>query len=174
MSLVVAVAALVVALDAATKALAVQVLSGRDAVEVLGGAVQLELYRNFAGPRNMLEGHPVLVSLLALAGVAAFALLATRVRTTTTAIAVGLVLGGGIGNLADRIVRAPGPLHGGVIDWLRPGWSSGSMNLADLAIQIALFVFVLGTGYAWWRDRRRLRDIASTACPGCQDPGSPR
>lgn len=163
--LVAAVAALVVALDAATKAIAVQMLSERDTVEVLGGAFQLDLYRNFAGPRNTLEGHPVLVSLLALTGVAVFAIVTTRVRSVTAAIAVGLVLGGGIGNLVDRIVRAPGPLRGGVVDWLRPGWASGSMNLADLSIQAAIFLIVLGTAYVWWRGRSRPRGLGSTAPP---------
>ena len=136
--LTLAVAATVVVLDAITKALAVQFLTGRGTVTVLGGALRLELYRNFAGPRNTFEGHPVLVSLLAVAAVAAIAVMATRVRTPAGALAVGLLLGGGLGHLVDRLLRAPGPLRGGVVDWLRPGWSSGSMNLADLAITAAI------------------------------------
>jgi len=145
----------VVALDAATKALAVHFLSGHAPVSVLGGAFELDLYRNFAGPRNSFEGHTLLVSLLALAGVAAVAVIATRVRTTTAALGVGLLLGGGIGNLLDRFLRAPAPLHGGVVDWLRPGWSSGSMNLADLAIQCAVIVLLGGMAMSWRRSRPR-------------------
>ena len=136
-------AAAVVAIDAATKALAVHYLSSRGSVSVLGGALHLDLYRNFAGPRNTLAGHTVLISLGAMAAVAAFALLTSRVRTTPSGLAVGLALGAGIGNLLDRLLRAPGPLRGGVIDWLRPGWSSGSMNVADLAIQAAIVVLVI-------------------------------
>jgi signal peptidase II len=153
--LAVTVAAAVVALDAATKALAVHFLSGRAPVRVLGGALELDLYRNFAGPRNSFEGQTLLVSLLALAGVAAVALIATRVRTATAAIGVGLLLGGGLGNLLDRLLRAPAPLHGGVVDWLRPGWSSGSMNLADLAIQCAVIVLLGGMAMSWRRSRPR-------------------
>jgi signal peptidase II len=136
-------AAAVVAIDAATKALAVHFLASRDRVSVLGGALHLDLYRNFAGPRNILPGHTVLISLAAMAAVAAFALFAWRVRTTPFALAVGLALGAGIGNLLDRLLRAPGPLRGGVVDWLRPGWSSGSMNVADLAVQAAIVVLVI-------------------------------
>jgi signal peptidase II len=135
-------AASVVAIDAATKALAVHFLSAHDSVSVLG-VLHLDLYRNFAGPRNTLAGHTVLISLGAMAAVAAFAVLATRVRTTPFALAVGLALGAGIGNLLDRLLRAPGPLRGGVVDWLRPGWSSGSMNVADVAIQVAIAVLVV-------------------------------
>ena len=154
--LTLAVAATVVVLDAITKALAVQFLTGRGTVSVLGGAVRLELYRNFAGPRNTFEGHPVLVSLMAVAAVAAIAVMATRVRTPAGALAVGLLLGGGLGNLVDRLLRAPGPLRGGVVDWLRPGWSSGSMNLADLAITAAILVIVVSAAAS----RRSRRPIA--------------
>ena len=151
--LTLAVAATVVVLDAITKALAVQFLTGRGTVTVLGGALRLELYRNFAGPRNTFEGHPVLVSLMAVAAVAAIAVMATRVRTPAGALAVGLLLGGGLGNLLDRLLRTPGPLRGGVVDWLRPGWSSGSMNLADLAITAAILV-ILVSAVASRRSRR--------------------
>ena len=154
--LTLAVAATVVVLDAITKALAVQFLTGRGTVTVLGGALRLELYRNFAGPRNTFEGHPVLVSLLAVAAVAAIAVMATRVRTPAAALAVGLLLGGGLGNLLDRLLRTPGPLRGGVVDWLRPGWSSGSMNLADLAITAAILVILVSAAAS----RRSRRPIA--------------
>lgn len=149
--LIVAVAATVVVLDAITKALAVRFLTGRGTVSVLGGAVRLELYRNYAGPRNTFQGHPVLVSLMALAAVAAIAFMATRVRTPGAALAVGLLLGGGLGNLLDRVLRAPGPLRGGVVDWLRPGWSSGSMNLADVAITAAVVVILVSAARTRWR-----------------------
>jgi len=154
--LTLAVAATVVVLDAITKALAVQFLTGRGTVSVLGGALRLQLYRNFAGPRNTFEGHPVLVSLMAVAAVAAIAVMATRVRTPAGALAVGLLLGGGLGNLVDRLLRAPGPLRGGVVDWLRPGWSSGSMNLADLAITAAILVILVSVAAS----RRSRRPIA--------------
>jgi signal peptidase II len=143
--LVLAIAAGVVVLDALTKALAVHFLAGRGSVSVLGGVLHLDLYRNFAGPHNIFEGHPMLVSMLSLAGVAAIAVLVTRVKTTGAAIAAGLLLGGGAGNLLDRLLRAPGPLRGGVIDWLRPGWSNGSMNIADLSIAAAILVIVAVT-----------------------------
>ena len=153
--LLLAVAATVLVLDAITKALAVHFLTGRGTVSVFGGALRLELYRNFAGPRNSFEGHPVLVSLLALAAVGAIALMATRVRTPGAAVAVGLLLGGGLGNLLDRLLRAPGPLRGGVVDWLRPPWSSGSMNLSDLAITAAVVVILVSAAGSR-RSRRRI------------------
>ena len=147
------IAAAIVVGDQVSKALAVHYLSGRGIVNVLGGAFHLQLYRNFAGSGNRLTGHPELVSLLALAAVLAIAAAASRARTRTAALACGLMLGGGVGNLLDRLLRAPGPLRGGVVDWLKPTLSGGSMNLADLAIAAGVVVVLVGIVVAWWRAR---------------------
>jgi signal peptidase II len=151
--LLAAIALAVIAADQATKALAVHFLTGRGTVNVAGGAFHLELYRNFAGSGNRLTGHPVLVSLLALAAVALIAAVAARVRTRATAVAVGLLLGGGASNLLDRLLRAPGPLRGGVVDWLKPTLSSGSMNLADLTIAAGVVGLVIASLAGAWRAR---------------------
>lgn len=163
--LAVVVAAIVVALDAITKAAAAHFLAHRGVVHV-GGVLDLELYRNHAGPRNTLRGHPVLVSLIAIAAVAVIAAVAAHVRTRSSAIAVGLLLGGGIGNVLDRVIRSPGPLRGGVIDWLRPAWSSGSMNLADLSITAAVLVVVITAARSW----RRARPPSDDANPPLPQP----
>jgi signal peptidase II len=150
-----AVAAVVVALDAATKFLAIELLSGKGRVDVLGGLFHLELYRNFAGPGGRFAGHVVLISIFTVVAVALLSVVATRVRTTGAALAVGLLLGGGIGNGLDRLLRAPGPLEGGVVDWLKPTLDSGSMNIADLAINAAIVVVLVFAAITWWRDRSR-------------------
>jgi signal peptidase II len=152
--LIATIAGSVVVLDAVTKAIAARALAGRGVVDVFGGAFHLELYRNFAGPGNILRGHPVLVSLLSLAAVALIVLVAFSVRTTSYAVAVGLLLGGGVGNLLDRLLRAPGPLHGGVVDWIKPTLSSGSLNVADLSINAAVLAMVLAIALDSYRQRR--------------------
>ena len=162
--LIATIAAGVVVLDAVTKAIAARALAGRGVVDVFGGAFHLELYRNFAGPGNILRGHPVLVSLLSLVAVALIVLVARSVRTTSYAVAVGLLLGGGVGNLLDRLLRAPGPLRGGVVDWIKPTLSSGSLNVADLAINAAVIAMVLAIALDSYRQRRDRRD-RDTASP---------
>jgi signal peptidase II len=163
--LVLVVAAAVVAIDAISKAVAAHLLAGRGVVSVLGGHLHFELYRNHAGPGNSFTGHPVLISLLSVAAVLVIAALATRVRAKSTAVAIGLLLGGGIGNLIDRIVTAPGPLRGGVIDWLKPSLHGGSMNLADLSINAALVVLVVGGAIEWWLAGRSGPPEPSEATP---------
>jgi signal peptidase II len=161
------VAAVVVALDAATKAIAANLLAGRGQVSLLGGHLHLLLYRNHIGPGNSFMGHPVLVSLLSLGAVLAIAAMMTRVRARSMAVALGLLLGGGVGNLIDRLVTAPGPLRGGVIDWLQPSAHGGSMNLADLSINAAVAVLIVGGAVEWWLAGRSSPPEPSEASSSC-------
>jgi signal peptidase II len=165
-TLLLAVAAAVIAVDAITKEIAVHALAGRGIVNILGGDFHFELYRNHAGPGNLLQGHPVLVSVLSLAAVILIAIAAWSVRTKPYAVAFGLLLGGGIGNLLDRIFSAPGPLRGGVIDWIKPTLSGGSMNIADLSINLALVALAVALVLDWRQSRRSELPGASseTAC----------
>ena len=61
--------------------------------------------------------------------------LARRLRSAPWAVALGLVLGGALGNLVDRVFRAPAPGRGHVVDFLElPHWPV--FNLADSAIVV--------------------------------------
>jgi len=163
--LVAAIATAVITVDAITKAIAANALEGHGIVTVLGGAVHFELYRNHAGPGNILTGQPVIASLLSIAAVIALAGAAWSIRGRGFAVAFGLLLGGGIGNLIDRLVEPPGPLRGGVIDWLKPTLHSGSMNLADVAIDVGVVVLVAALSQQWWRDRQRRRSSEHKLLP---------
>jgi signal peptidase II len=168
LGLIAALAGAVVALDAITKILATNYLAGRGEVEILGGLVSLKLYRNFAGPNDILPGHTVLISLFAVLAVIILIGVAFRVVTTMSAVAVGLLLGGAIGNLLDRLLREPAPLRGGVVDWLRLTDRTNSMNIADLAIDAAIIVTLVGGLLVWWRGRNSQENDppANTAAVG--------
>jgi signal peptidase II len=57
-------------------------------------------------------------------------------------VALGLLLGGALGNLTDRIFRSPGPLRGHVVDFLElPHWPI--FNLADSAIVLGAVLITL-------------------------------
>jgi signal peptidase II len=138
------IAAAVTLADQAAKQLATRLLPQDGPVHLFGG-VHLQLVRNFAGPGGHWAGHTVLISIFTV--VAALALIAAiaRVRLDRiTAIALGLFLGGAIGNGLDRLLRGPGPLRGGVVDWLAPSAHGSSMNLADLALNAAVVVLLAG------------------------------
>ncbi|HXV93872.1 MAG TPA: signal peptidase II [Pseudonocardia sp.] len=131
-------AVLVLSLDLVTKVIGVAQLEGREPVELLGGAVYLVLVRNPGAAFSLATGYTWVLSLIAIIVVVAIVRIARRLRSTGWAVALGLVLGGALGNLTDRIFRSPGPLRGHVVDTVSLFAPDGSVwpvfNLADSAI----------------------------------------
>jgi signal peptidase II len=151
-----AVAATVLLVDQVAKLLAVYFL-GEGPVHIVGG-IHLQLFRNFAGPGGHWAGHTVAISVLTV--VAAIALIVVIARSRLdrlNAIALGLFLGGALGNGLDRLLRGPGPLHGGVVDWLSLSSNGASMNLADLSLNAAVVVLVAGAILSMRPTKKRRR-----------------
>jgi signal peptidase II len=141
------IAPVVFALDLVTKVIAVQQLEGEPPIELLGGLVYLSFLRNSGAAFGMAEGYTVILALIAC-GVVGFILwIARKLRSVGWAIGLGLVLGGAVGNLADRIFRGPGPLRGHVVDFISVVEPYGSFfpvfNVADSAICVGGAVIVL-------------------------------
>ena len=91
---------------------------------------------------NVLAADPLLSGSVGLTVVVVILRLSRRLRSTPWAVALGLVLGGAVGNLVDRIFRAPGLGRGHVVDFLElPHWPV--FNLADSAIVTAAVLMVL-------------------------------
>jgi signal peptidase II len=158
-----AVAATVVAADQIAKVLAVRYLS--DGPVHLVGGLHLQLFRNYAGPGGHWAGHTVLISIFtAVAAVALAAFIARSRLDRFTAIGLGLFLGGAVGNGLDRFLRGPGPLHGGVVDWLAPSAGGGSMNLADLALNAAVVTMVAAALFSM-RPRKKATPGPPDAAP---------
>jgi signal peptidase II len=132
------IAVLVLAADIVTKVVAVAELEGRAPVELLGGLVYLQLVRNPGAAFSLATGYTWLLTLVAIAVVVVIIRVARRLRSTGWAVALGLVLGGALGNLTDRIFRAPGPLQGHVVDVVSLFATDGRVwpvfNLADSSI----------------------------------------
>ena len=141
--LLLAVAAAVLALDVASKALAVAELSDREPVSLLGGLLTLRLVRNPGAAFGMAQGMTIVFTCVAVAVVVVILRVARRLTSAWWAVALGLVLGGALGNLMDRLLRSPGPGRGHVVDFLElPRWPV--FNLADSAIVVAgVFMVVL-------------------------------
>src|SRR5690242_15476836 len=142
-----AIAALVLVADVLTKVAAVARLEGRQPVELLGGLVYLVLVRNPGAAFSLATGYTWVLSLVAVAVVVVIARIARRLRSTGWAVALGLVLGGALGNLSDRIFRAPAPLRGHVVDVVSLFAPDGSVwpvfNLADSCIVTGGVLLVL-------------------------------
>lgn len=128
--------------DFATKAWALQSLSSEPR-RVIGTFLQFTLVRNSGAAFSFATGLTFLFSLLALSVVVAVIYFAPRITSAGWHLTIGLLLGGVLGNLTDRIFREPSFLNGHVIDWIQiPHWPV--FNLADSAICIAAAIsFVL-------------------------------
>jgi signal peptidase II len=123
----------VLAADVVSKIAVVATLSDRPPVRVIPHVLTLTLTRNAGAAFSVGSGSTILFTAVALAVVVVIVRTAQSLGSPGWAVALGLLLGGALGNLVDRIVRAPGPLRGHVVDWLElPHWPV--FNLADSAI----------------------------------------
>lgn len=137
--LVVAVTALtVIALDQATKWLIVRALAGADGdgrVGILFPWLSLEYAENRGAAFGLLQGYSNLVLALAIVLVVGITIMFQRMRALSPlmAVAVGLILGGAVGNIIDRLRL------GFVIDFVAVGpWPK--FNVADSAITVGVVV----------------------------------
>jgi signal peptidase II len=149
-----ATAAIVYLLDRVTKLLAEEHLAGRPSIEVLPG-VRLTFTTNPGGAFSIGGGAPLLF--VAATVIVAVVIVVTAHRHTrpSTAVALGLVLGGALGNLTDRVLRGPG-IRGHVVDFVDIGpWPV--FNVADSAIVIGAVLL------AWSGSRARRQEPD----PGC-------
>ena len=107
-------------------------------VRLLWGAVYLVQTRNAGAAFSVGTGATVVLTLIAVAIVVVIIRSARRMRSLGWAVALGLVLGGALGNLVDRIFRAPGIGRGHVVDWISLFSNDGHVwpifNIADSAI----------------------------------------
>jgi signal peptidase II len=137
----------IVLLDQLTKVWVVAALSDGPQ-SIIGDTVELRLSRNPGGAFSLLTGFTPLLAVLAVVVAIVLIRVAQRMTDPVMLVALSLVLGGAVGNLLDRIFRAPGFLRGEVVDFIRVG-EFPSFNVADSAITIGAVLLVV-----WgWRDR---------------------
>ena len=121
--------------DFLTKAWALSTLTSNPR-PIVGRFLQFVLVKNSGAAFSFATGFTIFFTLVAFAVVVAVTFFAPRVTSQGWLIAMGLLLGGVLGNLTDRIFREPGFLSGYVIDWIEiPHWPV--FNLADSAITVA-------------------------------------
>ncbi|MEY3856437.1 MAG: hypothetical protein RLZZ193_86 [Actinomycetota bacterium] len=133
-----------VAWDLATKIWAVENLSYRSNIKIIGEFFQLTYVRNPGAAFSFASGATVFLSLFSLLVMIAILHYSVKITSRGWAVVLGLVLGGILGNMVDRIFREPGVLRGHVIDWLQlPNWPV--FNIADMAIVFAALISMVLT-----------------------------
>ena len=141
--LFVSTAIIVVALDHLTKWVAVRELGDGDTIGVFW-KLQWNLHYNRGAAFSMGRSIGPFIGLLVVGVVIGLAILGRRAVSRPVAACLGLIAGGAVGNLLDRIFRDPdGFLGGGVVDFIDfQFWPI--FNIADMAVVIGgmLLVFV--------------------------------
>ncbi|MFI1795950.1 signal peptidase II [Streptomyces sp. NPDC020379] len=136
------VAAFAFLLDLGSKLLVVAKLEHHDAVEVIGTWLQFEVIRNRGAAFGFGEAMTIVFTVIATAVIVVIARIARKLYSLPWAIALGLLLGGALGNLTDRLFRSPGGFQGGVVDFIAtPHFAV--FNLADSAIVCGGFLIVI-------------------------------
>jgi signal peptidase II len=140
-----AIGVAVCAVDVLSKILVVAGLSGRPPMTILGGLITLQLYRNAGAAFGVGPSFTAIYALVAAAVLVAILRVSGRLQSWLWATALGLVLGGAAGNLADRVFRSPGPMRGWVIDWLKLPYFPETFNIADSALTVGVVLLVLAS-----------------------------
>jgi signal peptidase II len=127
------IAAGVIALDQVSKWWAEQSLAGRPPVQLLGEWLQLTFVRNPGGAFSIATQYTWVFTIVAVSVAVAIVIYSRGVRSAWWLLALGVLLGGAIGNLVDRLVQPPGLGRGHVVDWIElPNWPV--FNVADMAV----------------------------------------
>ena len=128
-------------LDRLTKYVAVEFLAGKPPVELIPRVIQLRYTTNAGGAFGLFGGQPWLFFAATLVVCAAIAVASTRLSSGASSLGLGLILGGALGNLTDRIIRGPG-VSGQVVDFIDfRVWPV--FNLADSAIVVGALIILL-------------------------------
>lgn len=135
-------AAVVLVADQATKVWALQTLTEGERVPLVGDLLGLALLFNAGAALGIASGMTVVLTLAAVGVTVVILRVAGRLGSRGWAVGLGLLLGGALGNLVDRLFREPGVGRGHVVDFIAyADWFVG--NVADIAIVAAGVIIVV-------------------------------
>ena len=168
-AIIATLAVLALAADQVSKFFALQNLTPGDPVQILGDFLVFVLVFNPGAAFSLGEGVTWIFTIaLAAVAVAIVWIAVTRLRSRAWAIVLGLLLGGVLGNLTDRLFREPGFAVGHVVDYISTPWMMPAIyNIADMfivtmMIGVAIIVLV-GVRFDGTREPRRGSDDADAA-----------
>ncbi|KOU25888.1 peptidase A8 [Streptomyces sp. WM6372] len=136
------VALLAYLLDFGSKMLVVAKLEHQPPIRIIGDLLKFEAIRNPGAAFGFGEAFTIIFTCIAATVIIVIVRLARKLYSLPWAIALGLLLGGALGNLTDRIFRSPGVFRGAVVDFIAPAHFA-VFNLADSAIVCGGILIVL-------------------------------
>ncbi|MFD1722777.1 signal peptidase II [Amnibacterium endophyticum] len=145
LGVLVLIAAAVVAADQGAKAWALANLPFDTPVHVVGDLLVFRRVDNPGAAFSLASGSTWIFSIIAVAVVVFLIAFAPRIRRVVWGVLFGLLLGGTVGNLLDRLTRPPGFGVGHVVDFIQIPLLPAIFNVADMAIVTSMCLFVLLT-----------------------------
>ncbi len=174
---ILAIAALaILVLDQGTKYLVLTNLDLGENVPLLGDFLRLHLIKNSGAAFSLGEGLTWIFSIIAAAVTVFIVVFARRIRSVAWAVLFGILLGGNLGNLGDRLLREPSFGQGHVIDFLQLYGFPAVFNVADSAIVASMGLFLLlsllGIGLDGKRHVSAKPDATAAASGGLEAPAA--
>jgi signal peptidase II len=145
LALLAVVAVVVYALDRVSKYLVTENLTLGEPVDVIGQFLQFHYVENPGAAFSLGSGTTWIFAIIAAAVAVVIVVLARRIHSIGWAVLFGMLLGGAVGNLTDRLTRPPGFGVGHVVDFLQIYAFPAIFNLADVAIVSSMGLFVILT-----------------------------
>ena len=137
------IATAILFIDQLSKYLALRLL-GDQPEAIIGDFLRFNLARNSGAAFSLATGSSIALASFGFAFLMLTLVLLRHLRNFHWALVSGLVLGGLLGNLVDRVFRSPGLLRGSVVDWIElPHWPI--FNLADVSLVSAAFIATILT-----------------------------
>lgn len=152
-----AVAVVVYGIDRTTKYLVTTNLTPGRTVDFLGTILQLHYVENSGAAFSLGSGTTWLFALIAAAVAVFIVIFARRIRSVAWAVLFGMLLGGTLGNLTDRLTRGDSFGQGHVVDFLQVIYFPAIFNIADSAIVASMGLFIILTLRGQGLDGRRAR-----------------
>lgn len=143
LALLAAVAVCVYGADQFVKLIVESTMVEGEVIKVLGPVLQWHFVRNPGAAFSFAAGQTWIFTGFAVIVTIVIAILARRIRSIAWATVFGLVLGGVLGNLTDRLLREPGFGVGHVVDYISTPWLLPAIyNIADMGIVFGMVLFV--------------------------------
>jgi signal peptidase II len=162
-----AIAAVVVLVDQLTKHWALNALADGHQIDLVG-SLRFNLAFNKGMAFSQGRGLGPIIGVLALVVIVALLISVGRSTSRWYPLAVGLIIGGALGNVLDRLFRGEGWLRGGVVDFIDLQWWP-IFNVADICVTVG-GVLLLLTSLLAPPERKRVPagDVEAESEPGAR------
>jgi signal peptidase II len=110
--------------------------------EILGDWLRLTYTRNPGAAFSSFTDSGQIIAIVGIGVVGLLLYVLGRSSRRVEVFALGLILGGALGNLGDRVFRGDGFLDGAVVDWI-DWWFIPTFNVADMALNIGVALMLV-------------------------------